>query len=74
MKPPLLPLILLAGAAGFVSCVTPAQGTGSVENLERQAPVTPLPSTGEGDFARAAAQYSSGGHYNRSGRRGWWGY
>lgn len=67
-------LILSFASAGLVSCVTPMQGTGSVEALERQAPVTSPPNINEGQAAQAAAYYSSGSHQNRYGRRGWNGY
>ena len=65
--------VLLTAVCGLVSCVVPAQGTGSVEALERQAPVTPVPHTEAGDFARAAAHYSNGYNHHRYGNRyrGW---
>ena len=74
MKTPLKFLLLLTTSFSLVSCVTTPNRTGSVENLERQPGVTPLPNTNEGDFARAAAHHSTGQHSTRYGRRGMGGY
>jgi starvation-inducible outer membrane lipoprotein len=74
MKTTLQGLLLLATSFSLASCVTTPNGTGSVENLERQPGVTPLPNTSEGDFARAAAHYTTGQHSTRYGRRGMGGY
>ena len=72
MKAALRLLLPPVASLGLVSCVTPVQGTGSVEALERQSPVTPVPSVREGEFARAAADYAGDYHrHHRYSRGGW---
>ena len=60
-----LALLLSVALLGFSACSTDqpglggsVQGTGSVEDLERQSPVTDAPDVREGQMARAAADYA----------------
>lgn len=68
------PFLLLAAAAfGFASCTTTASNTAmvplrSVEEVERQSPVTHNPNgLSEALGARTAAQYGQGGLFNNRG-------
>ncbi len=69
-----IPLLLLAAAAfGFASCTTTGSNTAmvplrSVEEVERQAPVTHNPNgLSEALGARNAVQYSRGGIFKNGG-------
>ena len=64
-----LAIIALSGALfSTVSCVTSPPVHADVEGLERQAPVSDLPNTGDQDYIHAAERYSnpysSGRYYN----------
>lgn len=74
MKSLSISFFLAALILGLPSCVTPnVQGTGSVEALERQNPVPDAPNVREGEAARAASYYATGGPtYYRSFGRGRW--
>lgn len=74
MRTILQSFLLMSAALSLVSCVTTAEGTGSVEDLERQPGVTPLPNMREGEFARAAANYANDTHSYRHRRHGMRGY
>ena len=66
-------LILAAGAFGFASCTTTGSNTAmvplrSVEDVERQSPVTHNPNgLAESLDARNAVNYSQGGLFGRGG-------
>ena len=71
MKIPIPSILLIAGSALVIaSCAVPnsqpMQPGVDVEEIERQAPVTPTPNVGQHEAARNAVDYSN----PRSGRYG----
>ena len=55
-----LAVIALTGALfSSVSCVTSPPVVADVEGLERQAPVSDVPETGDRDYIHAAERYSN---------------
>ena len=72
MKLPLPFLVVITGSALMLaSCMTPSQPLQpgvDVEEIKRQAPVTPTPNVGQHEAGRNAVDYSNPrGPYNRSG-------
>lgn len=72
MKIPIHFLLVITGGAWMLaSCTTlnqPLQPGVDVEELERQAPITPTPNVGQHEAGRNAVNYSTPrGPYNRSG-------
>lgn len=56
----LFAVVALVGVLfGSVSCVTTPPVHADVESLERQAPVSDLPNTGDREYIQAAERYSN---------------